>query len=75
MDRLSKSSRRLIWLNPLLRYDGFEPKAKGIRTMLPFVDDFKSVHSLRSLIELSNVLSKQQSPGYDSKFDVMKLSA
>ena len=75
MDRLSKSSRRLIWLNPLLRYDGFEPKAKGIRTMLPFVDDFKSVHSLRSLIELSDVLSKQQSPGYDSKFDVMKLSA
>jgi len=43
--------------------------------MLPFVDDFKSVHSLRSLIELSDVLSKQQSPGYDSKFDVMKLSA
>jgi len=75
MDRLSKSSRRLIWLNPLLRYDGFEPKAKGIRTMLPFVDDFKSAHSLRSLIELSDVLSKRQSPGYDDKLNVMKLSA
>jgi uncharacterized protein with von Willebrand factor type A (vWA) domain len=58
MDRLSKSSRRLIWLNPLLRYDKFEPKAKGIRAMLPYVDDFKSIHNLRSLSELAGVLSQ-----------------
>ena len=58
MDRLSKSSRRLIWLNPLLRYEGFEPKAKGIKAMLPFVDDFKTIHNLQSLMDLSKVLSE-----------------
>ena len=57
MDRLSKSSQQLIWLNPLLRYEGFEPKAKGIKTMLPYVDEFRSSHNLSSLIDLSEVLS------------------
>jgi len=59
MERLSKSTRRLIWLNPLLRYEDFEPKAAGIRAMLPYVDDFRSSHNLRSLMELSEVLSQQ----------------
>ena len=58
MDRLSKSSQQLIWLNPLLRYEGFEPKAKGIKTMLPYVDEFRSSHNLSSLIDLAEVLSK-----------------
>jgi hypothetical protein len=58
MERLAKSTRRLIWLNPLLRYDGFEPKASGIKAMLPHVDDFRSVHNLNSLAELSSVLSQ-----------------
>ncbi|MEE2607647.1 MAG: VWA domain-containing protein, partial [Pseudomonadota bacterium] len=61
MDRLSKSSRRLVWLNPLLRFESFEPKAKGIRAMLPYVDDFKAAHNLKSLIELADLLSKQSS--------------
>ena len=52
MDRLHRSCRRLIWLNPLLRYDGFEPKSAGIRAMLPHVDDFRSVHNLESLEQL-----------------------
>jgi len=60
MERLSKSTRRLIWLNPLLRYEDFEPKAAGIRAMLPYVDDFRSSHNLRSLMKLSEVLSQQQ---------------
>ena len=58
MDRLSKSTRRLIWLNPLLRYEGFEPKAKGIKAILPYVDDFRAVHNLQSLMDLSQVLSQ-----------------
>ena len=58
MDRLSKSTRRLIWLNPLLRYGGFEPKAKGIKAILPYVDDFRAVHNLQSLMDLSQVLSQ-----------------
>lgn len=60
IERLSKSTRRLIWLNPLLRYEGFEPKARGIKTMLPFVDDFRSAHNLQSLLDLAEVLSKPE---------------
>ncbi|MCC7426821.1 MAG: VWA domain-containing protein [Alphaproteobacteria bacterium] len=58
MERLHKSCRRLIWLNPLLRYRGFEPKSLGIRTMLPHVDDFRTVHSLDSLEDLVRLLSR-----------------
>jgi uncharacterized protein with von Willebrand factor type A (vWA) domain len=60
MDRLSKSCRQFIWLNPLLRYDKFEPKAQGILSMLPYVDVFRSAHSVQSLAELPDLLS--QSP-------------
>ncbi|MDA1371983.1 MAG: VWA domain-containing protein [Proteobacteria bacterium] len=66
MERLSKSSRRLIWLNPLLRYAGFEPKAQGIRAMLPYVDEFRSAHNINSLIELAEVLSGKKSTHQDS---------
>jgi uncharacterized protein with von Willebrand factor type A (vWA) domain len=53
MERLSKSCRRLIWLNPLLRYDKFEARPAGIRAMLPYVDEFLPVHSLESLKQLA----------------------
>ena len=56
-DRLRRSCRRLIWLNPLLRYDGFRPKSQGIRAMLPHVDDFRPVHNLASLRDLVATLS------------------
>ncbi|HTV46414.1 MAG TPA: VWA domain-containing protein [Stellaceae bacterium] len=57
MDRLHRSCRRLIWLNPLLRYQGFEPKSLGMRAMMPFVDEFRPVHNLESLEELIGALS------------------
>jgi uncharacterized protein len=57
MDRLHRSCRRLIWLNPLLRYEGFEPKSLGMRAMMPHVDEFRPVHNLESLEELIEVLS------------------
>jgi uncharacterized protein with von Willebrand factor type A (vWA) domain len=57
MERLSKSCRRLVWLNPLLRYDAFEPKARGIRAMLPHVDEFLPVHNIDSLRDLARILS------------------
>ena len=56
-DRLRRSCRRLIWLNPLLRYNGFQPKSQGIRAMLPHVDDFRPVHNLASLRDLVATLS------------------
>ncbi len=52
VERLRKSCRRLVWLNPLLRYEGFEPKAAGIRALLPHVDEFRPVHNLESLEDL-----------------------
>jgi uncharacterized protein len=58
MDRLHRSSRRLIWLNPLLRWAGFEPKSQGIRAMLPHVDEFRTVHNLASLRDLVGLLSR-----------------
>jgi hypothetical protein len=57
IERLHLSCRSLVWLNPLLRYDGFEPKAAGIRTMLPHVDRFETVHNLASLEHLADALS------------------
>ena len=63
MDRLHRSCRHLIWLNPLLRYDGFEPKSLGIRAILPHVDDFRPVHSLASLEQLVDVLAGPPVPG------------
>jgi hypothetical protein len=59
VERLHLSCRRLIWLNPLLRYDRFEPKAAGIRAMLPHVDEFRPVHNLASLEELADALSNR----------------
>jgi hypothetical protein len=57
IDRLHRSCRRLIWLNPLLRFSGFEAKAKGIRTMVPHVDELRPIHNLDSMAELVRALS------------------
>ena len=57
MDILHRSCRRLIWLNPLLGFEGFEAKARGIRTMLPHVDEFRPVHSLEAVADLCRALS------------------
>jgi len=67
MDRLHRSCRRLIWLNPLLRFDGFEPRAKGVKTMMPHVDELRSVHNLESMISLVRALSGRPAKGYDPK--------
>ncbi len=57
IDRLHRSCRRLIWLNPLLRFSGFEAKAKGIRTIVPHVDELRPIHNLDSMAELVRALS------------------
>ncbi|WP_295512174.1 VWA domain-containing protein [Sulfitobacter sp.] len=63
MQRLHLTARRLIWLNPLLRWDGFAPKAAGIRAMLPHVDSFRAGHSIASLEELAQVISRPDDMG------------
>ena len=60
MERLHKSCRELIWLNPLLRFEGFEAKPAGIRAMLPHVDRFLPVHNMESLQDLATALSGPQ---------------
>jgi len=59
-ERLAKSCRRLVWLNPLLRFDRFEPRAAGIRAMLPYVDRFVPAHNLESIAALGAVLSSAE---------------
>jgi uncharacterized protein with von Willebrand factor type A (vWA) domain len=61
-ERLAKSCRRLVWLNPLLRYEGFEAKPAGIRALLPWVDDFRAVHNLDSLRALAVALAADPGP-------------
>jgi len=66
MDRLHRSCRRLIWLNPLLRFSGFEAKAQGIKMMLPHVDEFRPVHNLSSIEGLIKALSSALPPHHRS---------
>ena len=63
MQRLQLSAKRLIWLNPLLRWDGFAPRAGGITAMLPYVDSFRASHSVASLEDLANVISAPDDRG------------
>ena len=58
MERLAKSCRRLIWLNPLLRYEKFEARPAGIRAMLPYVDELLPVHNLESLKQLATTFAQ-----------------
>jgi len=67
IERLSRSCRRLVWLNPLLRWDGFEPRAQGVRAILPHVDEFRPVHNLKSLAELAAALSDRSDPNSRSR--------
>ena len=60
MERLAKSCRYLVWLNPLLRYEKFEARPAGVRAMLPHVDLFLPVHNLQSLVDLAKTLSSPQ---------------
>jgi uncharacterized protein with von Willebrand factor type A (vWA) domain len=57
MDRLHRSCRQLIWLNPLLRFEGFEARARGVKTMLPHVDELRPIHNLESMTGLVRALS------------------
>jgi uncharacterized protein with von Willebrand factor type A (vWA) domain len=67
MDRLHRSCRRLVWLNPLLRFEGFEARAKGVRTMLPHVDELRPIHNLESMTGLVRALSGAPAKSYDPK--------
>src|SRR5204862_419280 len=71
IDRLHRSCRRLIWLNPLLRFAGFEAKAKGIRAMLPHVDELRPIHNLESMADRVEPCDRR--PGQFSRFGLGRL--
>jgi uncharacterized protein len=54
--QLHRMAHQVVWLNPLLRFDGFQAKAAGVRAMLPHVDRFLPVHNLASLADLGRAL-------------------
>ena len=63
MSRLRASCRSIFWLNPLLRFEGFEPRPAGIRAMLPHVDRFLPAHNIASLIDLGRALAELSRAG------------
>jgi uncharacterized protein with von Willebrand factor type A (vWA) domain len=71
MQRLKRSCRELIWMNPMLRYKEFQPRAAGIRAMLPHVDRFIPGHSVASITELGRLLS----PGSNNVRDLKMVRA
>jgi uncharacterized protein len=67
MQRLRRSAQRIVWLNPLLRFDKFEARAGGIRTIMPWVDEFRPIHSLGSLADLAKALAQYSSSQHSPK--------
>jgi uncharacterized protein with von Willebrand factor type A (vWA) domain len=74
MDRLHRSCRQLIWLNPLLRFEGFEARARGVKTMLPHVDELRPIHNLESMTGLVRALSGLAAKDYDPKAWLRKVA-
>lgn len=74
MDRLQRSCRRLIWLNPLLRFEGFEAKASGIKAILPHVDELRAIHNLDSMADLCRALSADGARSDESKNWLKKIA-
>jgi hypothetical protein len=74
IDRLHRSCRRLVWLNPLLRFEGFEARARGIRAMLPHVDEFRPIHNLESMAGLVAALEHGSGRSSDPKAWMQKVA-
>ncbi len=74
IDRLHRSCRRLVWLNPLLRFEGFEARARGIKTMLPHVDEFRPIHNLKSMSALVAALQAGGDRAGDPKAWMQKVA-
>ena len=67
MDRLHRSCRRLVWLNPLLRFDGFEARARGVRTILRHVDEVRAVHNIEAMSDLVAALGDDRHGKWDPR--------
>ncbi len=63
--QLRRHAHQIVWLNPLLRFDGFQARAAGVRALLPHVDRFLPVHNLTSLADLGRALRAPARPPSD----------
>jgi len=70
-ERLRLSSRKLIWLNPLLRWEGFEARAGGVRALLPHVDSLRAAHNVSSLAALADALGRPEDRGEQARLLAM----
>lgn len=66
-ERLHLSARKLIWLNPLLRWEGFEARAQGVKALLPHVDSFRAAHNIESLEALAAALTRPDDQGQKAR--------
>lgn len=71
MERLSLSARSVVWLNPLLRWEGFAPKARGIAAMLPHVTSFRAGHNIASLEGLAAAVADPGDAGEKARMMAM----
>jgi uncharacterized protein len=74
IDRLHRSCRRLIWLNPLLRFHAFEARARGVQTIMAHVDELRPIHNLDSMTDLVRALSGAPAKGYDPKLMLKRVA-
>ena len=74
IDRLQRSCRRLIWLNPLLRFHAFEARARGVQTIMAHVDELRPIHNLDSMTDLVRALSGAPAKGYDPKLMLKRVA-
>jgi uncharacterized protein len=58
MQDLKRRAKKIIWLNPLLASENYEPLCKGMQAALPYLDLFLSVHNVNSLVSLGRTLQK-----------------
>lgn len=58
MAQLAKRCRRIVWLNPMMGWEGYTPEAAGIKAALPHIDLYAPAHTLRSLQALEPYLAK-----------------
>jgi uncharacterized protein with von Willebrand factor type A (vWA) domain len=58
MQDIKRRCKKIIWLNPLLASENYEPLCKGMQAALPYLDLFLSVHNVNSLVTLGRTLEK-----------------
>ena len=76
LSRLHRTAHRLIWLNPLLGSEGYEPLTRGMQAALPHTDDFLAAHNVQALDELGRLLAgldRHRRPRHDERAPTLEM--